>query len=124
MIDECISQTELAPCPSERDVVKHDTPLKEHLHHVRICLFDIEVLRPADILLEIHSHWEPILTKSLCPYHPRHIAKLFVLPIGHVPADLVWRYCTSWIVLMDGLEELPLAFLSQKREPDPFVFVE
>ena len=48
----------------------------------------------------------------------------FLQAIGHVAADLVWRYCTSWIVLMDGLEDLPLAFLSQKREPDPFVFVE
>ena len=56
--------------PLERDVVKHDTPLKEHLHHVRICLFDIEVLRTTYILLEIHSNGEPILTKSLCPYQP------------------------------------------------------
>ena len=45
MIDERrITQTEQASYPSERDVVKHDTPLNAHLHHVRICLFDIEVL--------------------------------------------------------------------------------
>lgn len=34
MIDERrMTQTEQAPCPSERDVVKHDTPLNAHLHH-------------------------------------------------------------------------------------------